>query len=122
MTEDFLSSSIYVGHSSADANLAQVEKAAEAKEKRAFEADGDVPGPTFTGAPIAFIRKAIPEFVELAKTDPPTPPRLSLRPPLLSPSPSSLFSVCSACSSASLALYNKRLQRSYSPWLASRGW
>ena len=37
---------------------AQVEKGAE------------VPEPTFTGAPIAFICKAILEFVELAKTDP----------------------------------------------------
>lgn len=79
MTEDILFSNIYVGHSAADAKaLAQetfhikskVEKAAEAKDKKAFEEDGDVPEPTLTGAPIAFIRKAILEFVELAKIDP----------------------------------------------------
>ena len=79
MTEDILFSNIYVGHSAEDAKaLAQetfhikskVEKAAEAKVKKAFEEDGDVPEPTLTGAPIAFIRKAILEFVELAKIDP----------------------------------------------------
>lgn len=79
MTEDILFSNIYVGHSPADAKAlaeetfhvkSKVEKAADAKEKKAFEADGDVPEPTFTGAPIAFIRKAILEFVELAKIDP----------------------------------------------------
>ena len=79
MTEDILFSNIYVGHSAADAKaLAQetfhiktkVEKAAEAKAKKAFEEDGDVTEPTLTGAPIAFIRKAILEFVELAKIDP----------------------------------------------------
>jgi len=79
MTEDILFSNIYVGHSAADAKaLAQetfhvknkVEKAAEAKKQQAFEEDGDVPEPTLTGAPIAFIRKAILEFVELAKIDP----------------------------------------------------
>lgn len=79
MTEDILFSNIYVGHSPADAKAlaqetfhikAKVEKAAEAKENKAFEADGDIPEPTFTGAPIAFIRKAIFEFVELVKIDP----------------------------------------------------
>ena len=79
MTEDILFSNIYVGHSTSDAKaLAQetfhvkskVEKAAEAKEKKAFDADGDVPESTFTSAPIEFIRKAIFEFVELAKIDP----------------------------------------------------
>ena len=79
MTEDILFSNIYVGHSPADAKaLAQetfhlkskVEKAADAKERKAFEADGDVPEPTFTADPIAFIRKAIFEFIELAKIDP----------------------------------------------------
>jgi hypothetical protein len=79
MTEDILFSNIYVGHSAADAKVlaqetfhvkSKVEKAAEAKKNKAFEEDGDVPEPTLTGAPVAFIRKAILEFVELAKIDP----------------------------------------------------
>src|SRR5258706_3271528 len=79
MTEDILFSNIYVGHSAADAKaLAQetfhaktkIEKAAEAKAKKAFDEDGDVVEPTLTGAQMAFIRKAILEFVELAKIDP----------------------------------------------------
>jgi hypothetical protein len=80
MTEDILFDNIYVGHSVEDAKaLAQesfhlkedAEKRKEANVKPAGEDDDDeTEGATFKDAPLAFIRKAVFSFIELAKIDP----------------------------------------------------
>jgi Calreticulin family len=79
MTEDILFDNIYVGHSVEDAKaLAQesfhlkedAEKRKEANMKPAGEDDDETEGATFKDAPLAFIRKAVFSFIELAKIDP----------------------------------------------------
>lgn len=79
MTEDILFDNIYVGHSIEDAKaLAKesfhlkddAERRKEANMKPAGEDDDETPDQTFKDAPIAFIRKALFSFIELAKIDP----------------------------------------------------
>ena len=79
MTEDILFDNIYVGHSIEDAKaLAQesfhlkedAEKRKEANMKPADDEDDETKDQTFKDAPLAFIRKAVFSFIELAKIDP----------------------------------------------------
>lgn len=79
MTEDILFDNIYVGHSVEDAKaLAEesfhvkedAEKRKEAGMKDDEDEDDDTPDQTFKQNPVAFIRKRIFSFIELAKIDP----------------------------------------------------
>jgi hypothetical protein len=77
MTEDILFDTIYVGHSIEDAKtLAKDFHIKEEAEKRseanmtAEDDDDETPDQTFRQNPIAFVRKAIFSFIELAKIDP----------------------------------------------------
>jgi hypothetical protein len=79
MTEDILFDNIYVGHSAEDAKaLAKesfhlkedAEKRKEANMKPADDDDDETPDQTFRQNPMAFVRKAIFSFIELAKIDP----------------------------------------------------
>jgi hypothetical protein len=79
MTEDILFDNIYVGHSVEDAKaLAResfhlkedAEKRKEANMKPADDDDDETADRSFKEDPVAFIRKAVFSFIELAKIDP----------------------------------------------------
>jgi hypothetical protein len=76
MTEDISFDSIYVGHSVEDAKTlaedfhVKVKEEIRKEERTVAEDDDETPDQTFSQNPIAFVRKAIFSFIELAKIDP----------------------------------------------------
>ncbi|KAG8796585.1 hypothetical protein FRB91_002842 [Serendipita sp. 411] len=81
MTEDILFDNIYVGHSVEDASAlakesfhvkeeAELRKEAGMKPSGEDDEDDETPDRSFKDAPVAFIRKAVFSFIELAKIDP----------------------------------------------------
>lgn len=79
MTEDILFDNIYVGHNAGDAKLLaqetfivkqKVEKAAQDESTAKADAEDEAVDKTFKEDPVAFIRKAIFSFIELARIDP----------------------------------------------------